>query len=209
MWRVRSAVDPAAGLTSKADYFVVATVARFTDEEVQELNPRHGKIFVLDIYRARLSLIEQAKYLEHHYETWRPYGLPYVLVEKVLSQTALFQYLTAKGLCPLRPCGPTIGRRAQDKETRNSSLAARYEQGQIIHPRRAGWLRDYETELLQFPRGEHDDMVDAVTYAVDDLTLGKDFGPTRVKYVDFTFDADMPNPRTDESGLYSELGVQV
>lgn len=207
MWRVRSAVDPAAGFSVKADYFVTATVARFTDEDLGPENPQHAKIYVLEIFRARLGLIEQAKYLEEHYRAWRPFGLPYVLVEKVLSQTALFQYLTVRGLCPIRPCGPNYNHRAQDKETRASSLAARYEQGQVVHPKQAAWLKEYERELLEFPRGEHDDMVDAVTYAVDDLILGKDLGRTRVNYVDFTFDADMPHPKDDASGLYQELGV--
>jgi predicted phage terminase large subunit-like protein len=206
VWRVRSAVDPAAGLSARADYFVKATVAQWTSDET---DPNHGKIYLLDIYRARLPLIEQAKYLEHHYRVWRPYGLPYVLMEKLFTQTALFQYLTVRGLCPLRPCGPTYGARSSarvTKEDRAGALASMYEQGRIVHPLHAPWLRDYEQEILEFPRGEHDDMVDAVTYAVDDVILGRYFQQTKPFYDEFTYDADM-RPKEDVSGLYEQMGV--
>ena len=56
---------------------------------------------------------------------------------------------------------PVIGKRSDvDKVTRARAVAARYESGKVFHhPSLSG--SDFETELLQFPKG-HDDMIDAI-----------------------------------------------
>ena len=51
----------------------------------------------------------------------------------------------------------------KDKVTRFMPLAARYESGVICHAR--GLSPAFEDELLAFPVGEHDDQVDALSYA--------------------------------------------
>ena len=40
----------------------------------------------------------------------------------------------------------------------------------MYHPVAADWLADYEDELLRFPYGPHDDMVDAASYVSSLLT---------------------------------------
>ncbi len=52
-----------------------------------------------------------------------------------------------------------------DKVTRALGAAARYEGGTIFHPLEAPWLGDWESELLTFPNGAHDDQVDTVSLA--------------------------------------------
>lgn len=200
MWRIRSAVDPAVGVGDRSDYFAMATVG---------LDDTTGLIHILDVFRDRLDLTQQPRFLEQHYSKWRLRGLPYVLIEKSYSQTALIQYIVRRGLCPVKPIDLRAwsrlhGGQSATKEIRAGSLAARYEQGQIVHPTTAPWLDVYEQELLEFPRGEHDDMVDAVTYAVDDISVAPTVA-THVLYHDFTVDGDM-RPE-DVSGLYEELGV--
>jgi predicted phage terminase large subunit-like protein len=50
-----------------------------------------------------------------------------------------------------------------DKVTRMSAQSAKIEAGQVYLPKQAGWLGDLQTELLQFPRGAHDDQVDSIS----------------------------------------------
>lgn len=56
-----------------------------------------------------------------------------------------------------------------DKLTRANPFAAAMERGDVSIVR-ASWNREYEDELLSFPLGRHDDLVDASTGAYTELT---------------------------------------
>jgi len=75
----------------------------------------------------------------------------------------------------LKSLGPFIDRRmrekkaycardqftsSMDKPTRARSFQARMAMGKVYLPRNAPWLADFESELLSFPVGVHDDQVD-------------------------------------------------
>jgi predicted phage terminase large subunit-like protein len=49
---------------------------------------------------------------------------------------------------------------ASDKPTRSRSIQARTSMGKVYLPTKAEWLADFTAELLVFPAGKHDDMVD-------------------------------------------------
>lgn len=54
-----------------------------------------------------------------------------------------------------------------EKEARIiSALQPRYSSHSVIHPRYWANIQDLETELLKFPNGKHDDMIDALASAV-------------------------------------------
>lgn len=59
-----------------------------------------------------------------------------------------------------------------DKLARARSLQGRMQQGRVYFPQNASWLNDIQTEFLRFPAGAHDDMVDAMAWAVN-LCVGK------------------------------------
>ncbi len=42
---------------------------------------------------------------------------------------------------------------------RMSAQSAKIEAGYVLLPERAPWLQDFQTEILQFPHGRHDDQV--------------------------------------------------
>jgi predicted phage terminase large subunit-like protein len=50
-----------------------------------------------------------------------------------------------------------------DKVTRMSTQSAKIEARHVFLPRRAEWLEDLRTELLQFPHGRHDDQIDSIS----------------------------------------------
>lgn len=59
-----------------------------------------------------------------------------------------------------------------DKLARARSLQGRMQQGRVYFPSNASWLNDVQTELLRFPAGAHDDIVDAMAWGVN-LCVGK------------------------------------
>ncbi len=74
------------------------------------------------------------------------------------GRTALIQELLRDGkLRPLKiqPKG--------DKLTRMEAHTATLEAGYVHLPETATWLPDFETEMLQFPRGSRDDQVDSIS----------------------------------------------
>lgn len=60
-----------------------------------------------------------------------------------------------------------------DKMARARPLQGRMQQGRVIFHKDAGWLPQAEQELLRFPAGVHDDVVDALAWAVH-LCMGKE-----------------------------------
>lgn len=65
-----------------------------------------------------------------------------------------------------------------DKLARARPLQGRMQQGRVVFPEDAAWRGQAETELLRFPAGAHDDVVDALAWAVH-LVMGKH--PPRAK----------------------------
>lgn len=53
-----------------------------------------------------------------------------------------------------------------DKLSRARPLQGRMQQGRVVFPDEASWLKDTQTELLRFPAGAHDDIVDAMAWGV-------------------------------------------
>lgn len=59
-----------------------------------------------------------------------------------------------------------------DKMARARNLQGRMQQNRVYFPKSATWLNDVQTELLRFPAGAHDDIVDAMAWAVN-LCIGR------------------------------------
>ena len=66
-----------------------------------------------------------------------------------------------------------------DKLARARALQGRMQQGRVFFPEKAAWRAETEFELLRFPGGVHDDVVDAMAWCVN-LIVGKS-APNRVE----------------------------
>lgn len=66
-----------------------------------------------------------------------------------------------------------ILRAMTDKMARARPLQGRMQQGRVVFPQDAGWLTQAQSELLRFPAGVHDDVVDALAWAAQ-LCMGKE-----------------------------------
>ena len=96
------------------------------------------------------------------------------------QQIEFIKQLAAQTLLNIRGIKPI-----SDKVSRFALLEARYELGQVYHVR--GLPREFEAELLSFPIGAHDDMVDSLAYAWQALS----FMPAETRLV-FPGDTEKP-----------------
>jgi predicted phage terminase large subunit-like protein len=144
-------VDLAISEREGADYTAMAAFSR--DSE--------GRIWVRDVYRARLSFRASQEAVQAFAARWSP---RVIAIEATQYQAAAVQELLRTTSLPVRGVKPD-----RDKLTRFQPLAARYEQHLVWHA--PGLPREFEQELLAFPVGTHDDMVDACAYAFAALPM--------------------------------------
>lgn len=146
---LRMGVDLASSVRERADY-----TARVTVAEERET----GDYYVLSAYRDK----RESHHAEFIYDGWLAYpNIGLVIVESQQYQSTLVQEVMET-----YPRIPIEGKKADvDKTTRARAVAAKYEGHKVFHH---SSLRGsaFETELLSFPKG-HDDMVDALGYAMD------------------------------------------
>jgi len=150
-------VDVAVSQKKTADYTVMATIA--LDNE--------GNFFIHDIWRDRIEAPDQPKMIQKEYRKYPK--VMWVLIEVVAYQLSLFQNVIRGGI-PARPYRPE-----KNKVMRGRSGAAFFEARKVFFRRdaetNARWLGIAEDEFTSFPRGEHDDIVDAVTSLFEELAL--------------------------------------
>lgn len=124
-----------------------------------------NKLWILDIVRARMDALEIVDSILDMWESdsrFMMMGIEAGHIQMALGPL-LDQRIRERGLFkfyyePLKP-----GR--QDKEARARSIQGRMRQGLVYWPQSAPWLAEAREELLTFPHGTHDDIVDAVAYA--------------------------------------------
>lgn len=142
-------VDLAISTKSTADYTAIAILAR--DDE--------GNIYICDVQRARKAFHDSMTWILEYAAKW---DVEEILVEQTQYQAAAVQELLLRSTFTVRGIRPK-----KDKVTRFMGMQARYEQGLVYHSPYI--IEEYEKELLSFPVGEHDDMIDAVSYAYQGL----------------------------------------
>ena len=139
-------VDLAISKGTHADYTAVAVVGYDRDS---------GNRYVLDVLRKQVGFHDVVELIKSMAAKWNPKR---IYIEQVQYQAAVVQELLRKTNLPVKGITPD-----KDKVTRFHTILARYEQGLVHH--RNGLPREFEQELLSFPIGDHDDMVDALVYA--------------------------------------------
>jgi predicted phage terminase large subunit-like protein len=116
------------------------------------------RIFVLHVLRKRLNYPELKRAVREQAELHRA---TVVLIEDKASGTQLIQELVQDGCAIVKAVTP-VG----DKVMRLHAQTAAIENGFVSLPREAPWLAEYVHELTTFPRGKHDDQVDATSQAL-------------------------------------------
>ncbi len=128
-----------------------------------------SKIYLLDMVRGKWEapqLLTTAKaFWDKHKAVEGMGALRQFKPEDKASGTGLIQQLKQSGV-------PVVGiQRSIDKVTRAMDAAPQIQVGNVCLPESAPWLSDLLTEAAQFPNGAHDDCLDPLMDAVDDMLV--------------------------------------
>lgn len=156
---VSMTIDPAISEKQSADYFSINVSGM--DENFN--------IYVLDTLKGHWKVAESIDNIFTTYLKWRPSAIG---LETVAYQRALKSWLEEKMRERNVHFPITELRRStnESKEFRIKALEPFYREGKIFH---APWMKSLETELLQFPKGKHDDEIDAFSSQLELLVPGK------------------------------------
>ena len=142
-------LDVAVTTEERSDYTVIISFAQ-----------ANGKLYVEDVVRRKMEspdIIPEAKRLASQ-NNWSHICIENQGLSKPFIQEAGRSGLRVREI-----------RAEKDKITKSLPLSARMEAGDILFRKDAPWLADLERELLTFPVGKNDDMVDALGLAASTL----------------------------------------
>ena len=137
--------DTAMKATETSDYSVCLTFS------IRNNNGYH----LIDIYRERPEFPELAKLVVSHAQK---FGATTILIEDRVSGTSLIQVAKRSGLQGVNGVKST-----SDKVARMHGQTPKLEAGSLILPKSLLGLDDFIIEYLAFPKGRHDDQVDALS----------------------------------------------
>ena len=139
--------DPAKTVSERSDWTVVGLFALDTDSDP-------SRLFLVDMVRQQLETPDLTPLIEHVYRENPQVSKIYV------ESVDLFQYCERAGL-PVEQLKPT-----SKKWLRAQPAAAWFKSGRVLFPNEVKWMSDVRDEMLEFPNGTHDDIVDVIVYGV-------------------------------------------
>lgn len=148
---IYTTVDLAVSQKKNADYSAIVTVGVNSENHW----------FVLDVEYGRYDPTTTMDAIFSAYEKWRPLA---VGIETVAYQAALKHFLEKE--MPKRNLFFRITelKAEKKKELRIDAMQPRFAVGSVWFRRGALWLDKLEGELLAYPNGAHDDVIDALAY---------------------------------------------
>ncbi|MEM7670429.1 MAG: phage terminase large subunit [Pseudomonadota bacterium] len=115
-------------------------------------------VHVLDVFRGKLQFPDLKQKVT---DLSRKHNTDVLLVEDAASGSQLIQVLRHEA--PTGVPKPIARKPEADKQTRFAAASARIEAGELMLPREAPWLAEFEREVLGFPNLRHDDQADAMS----------------------------------------------
>lgn len=145
--RIMLSVDCTFTDAKKSDYVVGAVVGQ-----------AGSRFYVLDLAREKLDVVGTMAMIARMYNK---HALSGTVIELAASGYAVYQMMGKKvpGLIGFKP--------ERSKEARASGIVPLVEAGNIYLPASAHWLDAFINEFSLFPASKNDDMVDALTMAIN------------------------------------------
>jgi predicted phage terminase large subunit-like protein len=141
-----------------SDYAVTSDGGDYTVHVVIGIDPKR-RMFLLDLWRQQTSSNVWIEAWCDLVTKWKP---TFWAEEKTQITSGVGPFITTRArerqAYTKREQFPT----RHDKAVRAQSIRGRMELDGLYVPARAPWLPDLKAELLSFPRGKHDDQVDAL-----------------------------------------------
>lgn len=143
-------IDPAISDKQEADYTAIVTV--WIDQR--------NRIYILDIVHARMNPTDIINSVFEANMRWRPESIwiEVVAYQKMLALEIRKQMNLRNMFFNLVEVNPMWEKNARIR----TLLQPRYWNASIIHPRFHNKIQDLELELLKFPNGKHDDIIDSL-----------------------------------------------
>ena len=145
-------VDLAISTKEGADYTAIAVVGKV-----------ENRYYIVDVLRRQMGFNDTKTAIKKMAAKWQP---TFVNIEAVQYQAAIVEDLKME----MREYYVNAIHPDRDKRSRFLPTLGKYEHGLVYHS--ATLPPEFEGELLQFPEGDHDDMVDAVVYAMKGFDSG-------------------------------------
>lgn len=111
------------------------------------------RVYLLDVYRERLeypALLDKVKGHAHAFHA------DFIFIERTNGSDPLIQTLVREASQCIGWLKPTV-----DKQTRMLSQTQPLYQGKVLLPGQGDWVDMFRNEVVHFPKGKYDDMVDA------------------------------------------------
>ena len=152
-------VDAAQETNNRADFTAWQMWGVWYDEREK------ANIILLDAWKQRLEYPDLKKEMLLEYKRWEPDTF---LIEKKSSGSVLYQEFRNMGL-PVSEFTPGKG---SDKVARVNSVSDIFASGLVWIPKAKRWAMEVIEECAEFPNGDHDDQVDAMTLALRRFRTG-------------------------------------
>ena len=145
--RIMLSVDCTFTDAKKSDYVVGAVVGQSGNQ-----------FYVLDLVREKLDVVGTMAMIARMYKR---HALSGTVIELAASGYAVYQMMQKKvpGLIGFKP--------EKSKTSRASGIVPLVEAGNVFLPASASWLDAFLNEFALFPASKNDDMVDALTMAIN------------------------------------------
>lgn len=115
-------------------------------------------LLLWDVYHDRIKIPEQERKIDEYWLKYKSF-LSFQAIEDKGSGIGILQKLsdTARPIKAIKA--------NQSKVIRTSAIVSMYGNYKVYHKQGAEWRNEYEAQLLEFPSGKHDDMVDTASMA--------------------------------------------
>jgi predicted phage terminase large subunit-like protein len=149
--------------------------------------------YLLDVVHRRMTFTQTVAAIQASWQHWQ-FGE--LLVEDAANGQAVIDTLSRSaqgyGIRSVRPMG--------GKEARANAAAPQFEQGRVWFPTDAPWLTLLTEQLLAFPTGAHDDLVDSTTQLLNYIA-----GTGPVRYTTASWGHGATTAPADEVGSVLEV----
>ena len=163
-----------------SDYATTADGGDYTVHIIVGVDPL-DRIYILDLWRAQTTSMVWVETFCDLVKKWKPIGWAEEAGQiKASVGPFLLEQMRKKQAYVAREQFPTRG----DKGIRAQSIRGRMEMDGLYYQDGAEWFPEFESELVRFPAGVHDDQVDAlglVGQLLDRMEKGRPLTPNAPK----------------------------
>jgi predicted phage terminase large subunit-like protein len=146
--------DTAIKITAKSDFSVCTTWAI-----------KQKKYYLISMLRSRFEYSDLKSAIISQAKKFNP---KFIIIEDKASGQSLNQDLSLETNLIIKKYNP-----AKDKITRFAATIPHFQSGRVLLPENALWMNVFLQELMSFPNGKNDDIVDALSQFIDVMKNSK------------------------------------